>query len=96
MNESISLPCDAPESGIVLAAVTPSEDFFDAALDDLFTVGGEIQIETLNATDPLLPEPLDKLALWLSNPIELCTAVFRRPWEYPRLTFQVCGGDATW
>ena len=90
MNESISLPCDLPESGIVLAAVTPSEDFFDAALDDLFTVCGEIQIETLNAAFSMeLPFDLDTLSLRLSVPIELCTTAMRQPWMYRALTLQV-------
>lgn len=90
MNESIRLTCDAPESGIVLAAVTPPLDFFDEALDDLFTVGGEIQIETLNAAFSMeLPFDLDTLSLRLSVPIELCTTAMRQPWMYRALTLQV-------
>lgn len=89
MNESICLTCDAPESGIVLVAVTPPLDFFDEGLDDLFAVGGEIQPETVYTTDPLLPEPLDTLALRLSVPIELCTVFSRQPWMYRALTLHV-------
>ena len=90
MNDSICLTLTAPESGVVLAAVTPPLDFFDEALDDLFTVGGEIQIETLNAAFSMeLPFDLDTLSLRLSVPIELCTAAMRQPWMYSGLTLQV-------
>lgn len=83
MQQTISLTCDTPESGIVLMAVPPPFDFFDTALDDLFTVKGEIQIETLNAAFSMeLPLDLDTLSLWLPVPLELCTAVMRQPWMY--------------
>ena len=77
-------------SGFILDVVTPSEDFFDAALDVLITVEGEIQIEKLNAAFSMeLPLDLDTLSLWLPVPLELCTAAMRQPWMYSGLTLQV-------
>ena len=92
MSDLICLTCDAPESGIVLVAKALPTDFFDAALDELLTVGGEPQIETLNAAFSMeLPFDFDTLSFWLSMPIELCTAITRRPWDYPALTLDVSG-----
>lgn len=88
-HDPICETCAAPDPGPVLVVVTPPTDFFDEVFDDIFTAGGRIQIETLNATDPLLPEPLDVLALRLSVPLELCTAYSRQPWMYRALTLQV-------
>lgn len=87
MNDSICLTLTAPESGVVLTAVTPPLDFFDEALDVLISVDGEVRADTLNVPNPILPE-LGELALLLPLPLELCTAYARHPWNYPALTLQ--------
>lgn len=94
MPDMISVPCTAPEPGIVLEFATPPDEFFDAVFDDLITVGGEIQPETVTLSRPMLPDTPDNLELFLSVPLELCTACTRRPWEYDWLTLRVTGGTA--